>query len=285
MNLIKSTKIKRKVKRTFLKKGTCSRTFFYILNQEFGYPMDAEEQAADPLAGGILQQGYQCGMLWGASLAVGAESYRRCENLDQAIALSISATQHVMKSFIGRTKTADCGDITNTDFSSKVSMAKYLFSGKFYSCFKLAEKWAPEAINSAREGLNIDYAQLPKNTLSCAAEVARKMGASDEELVMVAGFAGGLGMSGNACGALAAAIWKTALDSIREGSYKPSYTDPVSEKILNKFYKVSDYKMECKHICDQKFKSIEDHSNFIENGGCNKIINSLAESHIQLKKD
>jgi len=77
MTTFKSETVKLKTKRVFLKKGTCSRTFYYILNREFGYPMDEEERAIDPLAGGLLQQGYQCGMLWGASMAVGAESLRR----------------------------------------------------------------------------------------------------------------------------------------------------------------------------------------------------------------
>jgi len=63
MNLIKSKKIKLRTKRVFLKQGTCSRTFFYILNREFGYSLENEERAIDPMAGGILQQGYQCGML------------------------------------------------------------------------------------------------------------------------------------------------------------------------------------------------------------------------------
>lgn len=65
MKRIKSEGVKLKAKRTFIKKGTCSRTFFYLLDREFGYPLDDEEKAVDPLAGGILQQGYQCGMLWG----------------------------------------------------------------------------------------------------------------------------------------------------------------------------------------------------------------------------
>ena len=50
-------------KKIFLKLGTCSRTFFYILNRKFGYPSETEERAADPLAGGLMQTGHQCGML------------------------------------------------------------------------------------------------------------------------------------------------------------------------------------------------------------------------------
>ena len=29
-----------------------------------------------PLAGGFMGYGYQCGMLWGAALAAGAQAYR-----------------------------------------------------------------------------------------------------------------------------------------------------------------------------------------------------------------
>lgn len=278
MNIVTSRKVKRRVKRTFLKKGTCSRTFFHILNREFGFPLDQEEQAADPLAGGIMQQGYQCGMLWGASLAVGAEAYRRSENFDQAVALSIRATQYVMKSFLNRTKTVDCSDITKTNFSSKLSMAKYLFSGKFYSCFQLAEKWAPEAIDSALEGLSVDKSELPKQQMSCATEVARKMGASDEEMIMVAGFAGGLGLSGNGCGALSATIWMNTLQRIRKQNIKISYTDPIGEKIINAFYAETDYKMLCSEITGEHFNTSQDHTIFMKNGGCKKLIKILAET-------
>ncbi len=83
------------------------RTFFYLLDREFGHPRDEEEKAIDPLAGGILQQGYQCGMLWGASMAVGAEALRKMENPDQATGLAILATQQVMDSFVHRHKVSN----------------------------------------------------------------------------------------------------------------------------------------------------------------------------------
>ncbi len=53
MKMFKSKTIKRDTKKVFRKLGTCSRTFFYILNREFGYLKETEEYAADPLAGGI----------------------------------------------------------------------------------------------------------------------------------------------------------------------------------------------------------------------------------------
>jgi hypothetical protein len=276
MNAIKSGTVKLKAKRTFIKQGTCSRTFFYLLDREFGHAMEMEEQAADPLAGGIIQQGYQCGMLWGAALAVGAEAYRRTDNQDQAIALSIKATQRVMVSFVNRTGTIQCEEITRIDFNNKWSLAKFMLSGKFVSCITLCGKWAPEAIQAAIEGLSTDESDSPQHCLSCSSEVVKKMGGSDEEIAMVAGLAGGLGLSGSGCGALASAIWKTILELIKTNGWKYSMSDPVTEKILKKFYEATNYEMECSEITGLSFETLDEHTEFIKNGGCRKLIDVMA---------
>jgi hypothetical protein len=54
---------------TFLKKGTCSETSFCVLNNAFDNPLLIEEHATVPFAGGLMQHGYQCGLIWGAALA------------------------------------------------------------------------------------------------------------------------------------------------------------------------------------------------------------------------
>ncbi len=230
-------------KKVFRKLGTCSRTFFHILNREFGHPKELEERAADVLAGGIMQKGHQCGMLWGASLAVGAEAFQKCKNKNQAIDVAVKATQSIMESFSKREYTINCRDITRCDFSSKLSFAKYFFSGRFLHCFNLAGQWAPEAVQSAYKGLSNKETVLQKDCMSCATEVARKMGASDEEMIMVAGFAGGLGLSGAACGALSAAIWMKSLKWCREEVKKSALKNPYSKKTLNTFYDTTDSKI------------------------------------------
>jgi len=269
-------KIKNDTKKLFRKLGTCSRTYFYILNREFKNPKETEERAADPLAGGIYRQGYQCGMLWGSALAVGAESYHRFDDRDKAIGIAIKATQHIMESFLKRAKSIECHDLTDCDWSSKVSMAKYFFSGKFLYCFNLAEEWTPEAIQAAVEGLSLEQNDLPQQPISCASEVAKKMGASDEEMVMVAGFAGGLGLSGNACGALSAAIWMKTLASCRKNE-KFTFHNPNAEETLETFHTATDYEMLCDKISGKCFKTVEYHTEFIKNGGCDKLINVLAQ--------
>jgi len=281
MNTLKSETVKLKAKRTFLKKGTCSRTFFYILDREFGHPCDEEEKAIDPLAGGILQQGYQCGMLWGASMAVGAEALRRNADQERATGAATKATQHLMKSFVDRTESIECEDIANCDWQNKKSFVKYMLSGKFVNCFILAGKWAPEALNAAKEGLTLDQARLPEQSLSCASEVVRKMGGSEEEMVMVAGFAGGLGLSGSGCGALAAAVWKNALIHNKKQTGKSANYDPSTDLTLKAFYEETDYEMQCDKICGRRFETLDEHTEFLKNGGCKKLIEVLADTKLK----
>lgn len=265
-------------KKVFRKLGTCSRTFFHILNRELGNQKELEERAADSLAGGIMQKGQQCGMLWGSSLAVGAEAYRKYKDQNQAIRVAIKATQHIMDSFSKKENTIKCRDITHCDFENKWSMTKYFLSGRFLYCFDLAEKWAPDAVKSAFEGLSNNETELQKDCRSCATEVAGKMGASDEEMIMVAGFAGGLGLSGAGCGALAAAIYMKSLVWCKEEIKKTPLKNPTAKKILNLFYDTTGSKILCSDITGIHFKNMDDHTKFIENGGCSELINTLSLS-------
>lgn len=264
-------------KKVFRKLGTCSRTFFHILNREFGHQKELEERASGALAGGILQEGEQCGMLWGAALAVGAEAYRSCNNQSQAIATAVIATQHVMDSFSKRENTINCKDITHCDFGNKWSFAKYMITGRFLYCFEMAQEWAPNAVQSAKTGLTDQEIDKHQSATSCATLVAKKMGATDEEMIMVAGFAGGLGLSGAGCGALAAAIWMKSLATVKEGSNKYPLKNPEAKKTLQAFYTTTGNKILCSEITTERFNDITEHTHFINKGGCAELINMLAE--------
>jgi len=262
----------------FLQKGTCSRAMFYILNREFGYPLENEECASDPFAGGIMGNGYQCGLLWGAVLGMGAESFRRSDNCAEAIGLAINASQVILDSFTKRAGSADCEEIVHADLTKKGGALKLMVSGKFVTCLKLADKWAPNAIKAAEEGLTGRQDEEPQPAISCASEVVRKMGGSDEEMAMVAGFAGGIALSGNACGALSAAIWMNSLNWCRKNPGKSSMTNPGAKETLEAFFGATDYEFLCSKICGKSFKTVGAHTEFIKNGGCEKLINVLAQS-------
>ncbi|GAA4941021.1 hypothetical protein GCM10023314_12430 [Algibacter agarivorans] len=233
---------KNDAKEIFKKCGTCSRTFAHILNREFGNVKEHEERALNPLAGGIMNHGHQCGMLWGAALAVGAESYRTHKDLEKAIPIAVNATQHIIESFVKYSGAKNCKDIIGYDLTSIIGMTKFMFKVTLKGmenshCFNLAEQWAPEAVEVATKSLSQNIAIKQKPVISCASEVVRQMGGRDEELAMVSGFAGGLGLSGEACGALSAAIWKKMLDWCRDNPEKipPYFNNKTAKKMLKAF--------------------------------------------------
>ncbi len=127
--------------------------------------------------------------------------------------------------------------------------------------------------------MNNFYAQVGKlippdiNT-----EVVKKMGGSEEEMAMVAGFAGGLGLSGSACGALSAAIWMNSLSWVKENTGKSAFNNKKAKQTLKAFNNETNSEMLCHKICDQHFNSISEHSDFIKKGGCKNLINALSVS-------
>ena len=273
-------------KELFRKCETCSRTFACLLNREFEHPKENEERALNPLAGGIMNRGHQCGMLWGTALAVGAESFRKHKDLNKAITVTVKATQDIIVSFLKTSGSTNCKDIIGYDLTSILGMAKFMLKTTIRGmdnslCFNLAEKWAPEAVQTANKSLSVDI-DMVEPPVCCASEVLKQMDAREEEIVMVSGFSGGLGLSGNACGALSAAIWKRMLDWCRDNPTKspPFFNNKTAKKILKTFNTATNKKMLCSDICGIKFKDLEDHTEYIKQGGCKKLISLLANKDI-----
>ena len=143
-------------------------------------------------------------------------------------------------------------------------------------CMNLSEKWAPEAIEAAHKGLAAKQRRSSYIPSSCASKVVREMGAGDEEMVMVSGLAGGIGLSGQGCGALGAAIWKSSLDWCKNHPGETGSLSPQSKQILLAFKDETGSEFSCHKICGKRFNSIAEHSDFVNNGGCNKLIRILA---------
>jgi hypothetical protein len=94
--------------RTFLKVGTCSEAIFNVLDRAYEDRSPLEERAVMPLAGGIVQHGYQCGLMWGAALAAGARAYRLFGAGPQAEARALGAAKRLVGSFRARYGDIDC---------------------------------------------------------------------------------------------------------------------------------------------------------------------------------
>jgi hypothetical protein len=264
---------------TFIKRGTCSETSFCVLNRAFDNPLKEEEQAALPFAGGIMQHGYQCGLIWGATLAAGAQAYRIFGAGPRAETKAVIAAQRLVKSFRALNKNnMNCLEITQLDTSSSTRqmITYFLIKGGTIGCFRRAAKYAHAAFNEINAALAGDDIETPPAPVSCSAVVAQKMGASPMHTVMAAGLAGGIGLSGGACGALGAAIWITGINHLKERGGKIGFKNPRATGTINRFLKCTDYKFECSQIVGRKFENVGDHARHLCNGGCSKIIEVLA---------
>ncbi|MCP4539166.1 MAG: C_GCAxxG_C_C family protein [Chloroflexi bacterium] len=249
-----------------------------VLNCAFDHSMEPEEKAVIPLAGGIMQHGYQCGMIWGAALAAGAQAYRLFGPGPQAETAAIIAAQRLVESFRALKNNVNCLEITGLDKSSsaKQMMMYFFIKGGVIGCFRQAARYAQEAYGEINIALSEKHVKVPAPPVSCAAMLAKKMGLSDMHTVMAAGFAGGIGLSGSACGALGAAIWIMGMNNITEGDAPIDFQDRIALETVDRFMKCTGDKFECTEIVGRKFENIDDHAGYLRDGGCSKIIQLLA---------
>lgn len=253
-----------------------------VVDGSFDHPLDLEERAATPMAGGILMQGYQCGMLWGAALAAGAEAYRRHGPGPLAEIQAVAASRQLVAAFQARTGEINCTEITEIKWKSTTQgdfmkqILKFFFKGGPVGCFRIAGSYGPAAYAGINETLAETPGEAPAQPVSCTALLAHKMGASDLHTVMASGLAGGIGLSGGACGALGAVIWFMTMQDNQDGSKPVEMTNPKSMAAVERFLEASDYEFECASIVGRKFDHPADHAAYVQSGGCAKLIEELA---------
>lgn len=239
------------------------------------------------LAGGIMGNGYQCGMLWGAALAAGAQAYRLFGPGPQAETAAIMTTQRLVDSFRARNRYINCFDITEINMRSSAQRRiltqtlKFFLKGGPIVCFSMSASYARVAFNEINSLSSEKNMEAPTGPISCSAMLAQRMGVSSMQAVMAAGLAGGIGLSGGACGALGAAIWITGMnrgeEEVETNALLPAWGDGVIERFLE----TTDYEFECSKITGRKFASVEEHAGYVRQGGCSKIIEALAGSSIK----
>ena len=152
----------------------------------------------------------------------------------------------------------------------------FLVKGGTIGCVRMAAGYAHSAFSEINAALSEKHVETPAAPVSCSAMLAQKMGASDMHAVMAAGFAGGIGLSGGACGALGAAIWIIGMNNLEDGAEKVDFKNPGALDVIDKFLKCSGYEFECSRIVGRKFESISDHADYLRHGGCSEIIEVLS---------
>jgi len=248
-----------------------------VIDRAFEHPLETEEHATMLLAGGIVQHGYQCGLVWGAALAAGAQAYQLYGSGPQAETGAIVATQRFVDSFRARNGDVDCLVLSGTDWKKPTQFVWNLVTGGPIRCLNLTARNAPPAFDEIDAALSEEQIEAPAPPVSCAAIVAEKMGASDLQTVMAAGLAGGIGLCGGACGALGAAIWLNTMNTLEE-DIKIKYKDPTTKAVIDRFLESTDQKFECSEVVGRKFENVDDHAGYLRDGGCSELIEVLAAS-------
>ena len=222
-----------------------------------------------PMAGGIANMGYQCGMLWGAALAAGAQAYRLFGSGPQAETEAILAAQRLLEAFRARAKgEMNCLEISHINMQEKnglLEILKFFAKGGPIGCLSLTARYAPAVRSEIDSVFSKDHHDSPASPVSCATLLAKKIGASEMHAVMAAGFAGG------------AAIWLIGLSrpvEIEGISYSGTWVNDTIEKFL----KITDYEFECSKIIGRKFEDVSEHADYLCNGGCSEIIAALASA-------
>jgi len=255
-----------------------------VLGRAYNNPLDFEEQASLPFVGGIRQHGYQCGQIWGASLAAGARVYQQKGAGVDSEMRSVKISSSLVEVFREGNGEVNCHEITtlNKD-STGFDMAKYfLLKGGSIGCFRMASHYAPLAYDAIEENLKEADSNASDQPFSCTALLAKKAGANEKHQTMAAGLAGGIGLCGEACGALGTAVWIKAMQAKQQNPEIDLWGDKDFsqdfETLVEVFLEASDYEFECANIVGRKFKDVEDHGDHLKQGGCSRIIDALADN-------
>ena len=254
-----------------------------VVDGSFDHPLALEEHATLPLAGGIEQMGFQCGQVWGAALAAGARAYQLFGSGPQAEAAAVIAAQRLAESFRTSYKSIDCLEVIELDWKNPNArqILRFFVRGGPVRCFSMTAGYARAAISEINAVFAENQLEAPTPPISCAAMLAQKMGASDLHAVMAAGLAGGIGLSGGACGALGAAIWIIEMNRVKEGTGKVEFNSPEATETIDRFLQSSDGEFECAKIVGRNFENVTDHACYLRDGGCSKIIEALAAQPVQ----
>jgi hypothetical protein len=248
-----------------------------VVDRSFDHPLKLEEHASMSLAGGILGNGYQCGMLWGGALAAGAQAYRLYGSGHKAEVEALIASQKLAEAFRVRAKDINCAEITEMEWktTSAKQVVRFFAKGGPIGCFRLSADYAQIAFDTINDALGEKHVDGSSQPTSCTAMLAQKLGVSERHVVMAAGLAGGIGLSGGACGALGAAIWIIGINSTQEEMGK-LFENPRALAVMDRYLQSADYEFECAKIVGRKFESVADHASYLRDGGCAKIIEALA---------
>lgn len=281
------------VTREMLRRFSCSETTLTILNAAASLGWKELEEAADPLCAGLVaEMDGACGLLWGASLAAGVRARALIPDPAGVREATLAASIGLVEAYRRAGHPFDCAQITGLN---TWNFARYMLKGNIRVCSRLISGMAPEFHAIIDRTIDVHRARGPAGRCrNCAVEaydrVCRAIDlAADGTGAVAAGFAGGLGLSGNACGALAAAILAVSMKYFTERN-RPKHSMIRSDlqglflgvgwmrpsmEIARRFRAGFPGKT-CRSIAGRAFASADELAAHLDSGRCERVLEAVA---------
>jgi len=291
-----SEKISRKVaKYWWLRCVSCSEASVTTQNRGFAINEPAYEQAMHVFSGGFMHQGHACGLLTGAALAAGFAAQARFDNDKTRSGAALHAAMQLAKVYPETTSSINCREITEVSLARLSGRLRYVLQGKSRMCGRLHLKWAPQAQQLIAMSLaEFEEGGQAGSCANCAVRTLRELvssaGMKAEDSVLVAGFAGGIGLCGNVCGALAAGVFAMSAGRQlgRRQKKRDSRIRATLEELVGSNYRGAVTRLRgdfirrfgselCIDIIGRRFQDAEDHAMFVEQGGCENVTKFVAD--------
>lgn len=284
-------------KEWWLRCVSCSEASATLINRDGGDEAPLMEQASHLFSGGFMHQGHACGHLWGAVLVAGMRASKTGKDEHAKSAAALHAANRLVKVFSEDGWALTCRENTGVELTSLAGRLRYLRSGKPRACGRKAMAWTSQANAAIDLALaEFDPESVDKPCANCAVECLRKValppGLQADDHFVVAGLAGGLGLTGNVCAAISVGVFALSLQyygdrpgARRDGMFRAAIQElnlldyglrRRPRQMLDDF--ISRFGgLHCKDISSRDFETIDDHTQYIAGGGCREAI-EFAES-------
>jgi hypothetical protein len=232
------------VKYWWLNSIACSEASMTTRMHGFGFDESLYEQAVHPFSGGFMHHGLACGLLTGAALTAGFLARERFEDDETRAAAALHTTILLAESHQELSGSVNCREITEVSLSKLSGRLRYLQQGKGGMCGRLHLKWAPQMHELIDKTLADFNKYVPvKGHSNCAVQTLKKMvssvGMKTENLVLVAGLAGGVGLLGNVCAALVSGVYALSVSHYlsQEGKKRDSQIRGALQELTGARYR------------------------------------------------
>lgn len=280
------------VKKEFMRRFSCSETMLTLLGKAEGKERKIYEEASNPLCAGFLvEMNGICGQIWGGALAAGIRAAERIEDPVKAANKAMEATKAILETYRSSGDPEDCDSITDL---KSWDLMKFMAKGDMDICHGHMIEFAPRFHDQINEVLDSPSAEESKER-NCAMEAyeraVKTLGLKEyTDPVVVAGFSGGIALSGNVCGALAATVYAMLIKYFTDRN-KPrqsmlranlqgmnigtGWFKPMQD--LSRTFQSELKGKKCMDITGRTFEKAGDLTTYLNEGNCDPVMNKLDE--------